>query len=139
MCWRKLELKYGLGILWTLPHCYRRRVYTNPICSHYPSRGEDGNPALCVAPSSRTVIRSFLQWSRACQIYMCVFLLKTKMLKYMQTVRNMAERGANWQGNDESFRALRAMQGFSELRIVAERGATSAASDSDTGAASNLS
>ena len=81
---------------------------------------EDGNPAFCVAPTSRTVIRSFPQWSKAFQIYMSVFLLKpenveeaAKMLKYMQTVRNLSERGSNWRGYDESFQALRAMQGWS--------------------------
>ena len=51
---------------------------------------------------------------------MSMFLLKpenvteaAKMLKYMQTVRNLAERGADWRGYDESFRAVRAMQGWS--------------------------
>ena len=58
----------------------------------------------------------------------------------MQTVRNLAECRANWQGYDESFWAVRAMQGvvlgFSELRIVAESCATAAALDRDTRGAS---
>ena len=66
------------------------------------------------------MIRSFPQRSKAFQIFMSVFLLKpenveeaAKMLKYMQTVRNLSERGSNWRGYDGSFRALRAMQGWS--------------------------
>ena len=100
--------------------------------------GEDGNPAFCVAPTSRTVIRSFPQWSKAFQIYMSVFLLKpenvqeaAKMLKYMQTVINLSERGSNWRGYDESFRCAKSyagvVLGFSELRIVAERGTPASA------------
>ena len=34
------------------------------------------------------------------------------MLKYMQTGRNLAERGSNWKGYDESFRAMRGMEGW---------------------------
>ena len=35
------------------------------------------------------------------------------MLKYIHTVRNLAEGGGGWQGYHESFRALRSMEGWS--------------------------
>ncbi|KAK2185258.1 hypothetical protein NP493_241g04039 [Ridgeia piscesae] len=49
------------------------------------------------------------------------------MLKYIQTIRDLSERGSNWQGYDESFRALRGLHSWgwdtveSELWLQAGR------------------
>ena len=49
------------------------------------------------------------------------------MLKYIQTIRDLYERGSNWQGYEESFRALRGLHGWgwdtveSELWLQAGR------------------
>ena len=48
-------------------------------------------------------------------------------LKYIQTIRELSERGSNWQGYDESFRALRGLHSWgwdtveSELWLQAGR------------------
>ena len=95
---------------------------------------EEGTSVVCVGPKARPAITSFPLWSRAFQIYMSIYLTQPihypeapAMLKYIQTIRDLSERGSNWQGYDESFRALRVLHSWgwdtveSELWLQAGR------------------
>ena len=53
-----------------------------------------------VAPKVHTELKSFQQWNRAFEIFMSVYLSQPSkvkqapnLLKYVQTVRNLSERG----------------------------------------------
>ena len=67
-----------------------------------------------VAPRARSSTVSFDQWLQGFKIYMSVFLLQPQhmsesqnMLMYIQTVRSLYEKGADWRLYDEAFRSLR--------------------------------
>ena len=69
---------------------------------------------FCVAPRARSSIVSFDQWLQGFEIYMSVFLLQPQhmseshnMLMYIQTVRSLYEKGADWRSYDEAFQSLR--------------------------------
>ena len=73
---------------------------------------EEGTYVVYVGPKARLAITSFPLSSKAFQIY--IYLTQPvhypeapAMLKYIQTIRDLSERGSNWQGYDESFRQLR--------------------------------
>ena len=76
-------------------------------------------PMVCVAHKPKQPIGNFQRWLKAFEIYMSVVLLQPcnvseapDMLKYISTVRNLAERGGNWRLYDETFRSLRTAQGW---------------------------
>ena len=69
---------------------------------------------FCVAPRARSSTVSFDQWLQGFEIYMSVFLLQPQhmaeshnMLMYIQTIRSLYEKGADWRSYDEAFRSLR--------------------------------
>ena len=75
---------------------------------------DDETPMFCVAPRARSSTVSFDQWLQGFEIYMSVFLLQPQhrseshnMLIYIQTVRSLYEKGADWRSYDEAFRSLR--------------------------------
>ena len=75
---------------------------------------DDETPMFCVAPRARSSTVSFDQWLQGFEIYMSVFLLQPQhmaeshnMLMYIQTVRSLYEKGADWRSYDEAFRSLR--------------------------------
>ena len=64
---------------------------------------DDETPMFCVAPRARSSTVSFDQWLQGFEIYMSVFLLQPQhmsesqnMLMYIQTVRSLYEKGADW-------------------------------------------
>ena len=64
---------------------------------------DDETPMFCVAPRARSSTVSFEQWLQGFEIYMSVFLLQPQlmsesqnMLMYIQTVRSLYEKGADW-------------------------------------------
>ena len=74
---------------------------------------------ICVAKKTSQSIGSFQRWLKAYEIFMSIYLLQPnkseqapKMLKYISTVRGLAERGGNWVHYGETFRALRSSQGW---------------------------
>ena len=63
--------------------------------------------------------RNVCRLCRAFQIYMSIYLTQPvhypeapAMLKYIQIIRDLSERGSNWKGYDESFRALRGLHSW---------------------------
>ena len=75
---------------------------------------DDETTMFCVAPRARSSTVSFDQWLQGFEIYMSVFLLQPQhmaesynMLMYIQTVRSLYEKGADWRSYDEAFRSLR--------------------------------
>ena len=75
---------------------------------------DDETPMFCVAPRARSSTVSFNQWLQGFEVYMSVFLLQPQhmaeshnMLMYIQTVRSLYEKGADWRSYDEAFRSLR--------------------------------
>ena len=77
------------------------------------------SPLVCVTKTNTQKIGSFQRWLKAFEIYMAIYLLQpskleqaTMMLKYINTVRGVAERGGNWAQYDETFRSLRYIQGW---------------------------
>lgn len=77
--------------------------------------GEDSeSPMFCLAPRQKNVVLSFEQWLKAFEIYQSVLLLQPSnlpdanaLLMYIETIRNMYERGSDWRSYDEAFRSLR--------------------------------
>ena len=74
---------------------------------------DDETPMFCVAPRAKSSTLSFDQW-QGFEIYMSVFLLQPQhmaeshnMLMYIQTIRSLYEKGADWRSYDEAFRSLR--------------------------------
>ena len=60
----------------------------------------DTEPVLRVLPAAQAEIRTFYQWTRAFEIFMSIYLTRPhkgidapKLLKYLQTIRNLSERG----------------------------------------------
>ena len=89
--------------------------------------GDSGCPAICVATKPKAEIRTFHVWSKAFDIFCSVYLLKPtnimhapQFLKYRHTIRSLCERGGNWRGYDESFRALRGVEGWAWDEIHSE-------------------
>ena len=83
--------------------------------------GGVASPTIRVAPAKakHSQIVSFETWSQAFQMYMSVYLLSpmyvhdaTKMLKYIEVIRGLAEQGGNWRSYDEAFRSLRVSRGW---------------------------
>ena len=83
--------------------------------------GGVASPTIRVAPAKakHNPIASFETWSQAFQMYMSVYLLSpmyvhdaTKMLKYIEVIRGLAEQGGNWRAYDEAFRSLRVSRGW---------------------------
>ena len=83
--------------------------------------GGVASPTIRVAPAKakHSPIASFETWSQAFQMYMSVYLLSpmyvhdaTKMLKYIEVIRGLAEQGGNWRAYDEAFRSLRVSRGW---------------------------
>ncbi len=71
-------------------------------------------PTFSVAPKERNSPLSFNQWVQGFEVLMSVYLLAPRhrpevhaMLMYIQTVRNLSQRGADWRSYDEAFRSLR--------------------------------
>ena len=103
-----------LGSLLKTAH-NRRPDYSLSI---QPATGE-GEPMFSVASKAHTELKSFPQWNRAFEIFMSVYLSKPSkvdqapnLLKYVQTVRNLSERGGDWQAYDEAFRSMRVINGW---------------------------
>ena len=80
-----------------------------------------GSPTFCVSPAkakpSETL--SFPLWMQAFQMYMSVYLTQpanlpcaTKMLKYIEVVRGLAQEGADWRSYDQVFRCMRYRAGW---------------------------
>ena len=84
------------------------------------SAGDGQGPTLCVSPAKGKIeVLSFQQWLKAFEMFMSVYLVHPghlpsapHMLKYIETVRNLSERGDNWQAYDEAFRSLRQQRGW---------------------------
>ena len=84
------------------------------------SAGDGQGPTLCVSPAKgKTEVLSFQQWLKAFEMFMSVYLVHPghlpsapHMLKYIETVRNLYERGGNWHAYDEAFRSLRQQRGW---------------------------
>ena len=83
--------------------------------------GGVASPTIRVAPAKtkHSQIVSFETWSQAFQMYMSVYLLSpmyvhdaTKMLKYIEVIRGLAEQGGNWRSYGEAFRSLRVSRGW---------------------------
>ena len=81
--------------------------------------GNDGGPSVCVTPKPKSESRTFYSWSKAFDIFCSVYLLKpgntmqaTKLFQYRHIIRNLMERGGDWRGYDESFRTMRAVEGW---------------------------
>ena len=66
------------------------------------SAGDGQGPTVCVSPAKgKTEVLSFQQWLKAFEMFMSVYLVHPghfpsapHMLKYIETVRNLSERGA---------------------------------------------
>ena len=83
------------------------------------SGGGGHRPEIYIAPRRKNVFRSFSQWAKAFQVFLSIYLSKPSraadapaLLKYQQTVQNIAERGGAWRSYDESFRSMRTAQGW---------------------------
>ena len=79
----------------------------------------DSDPVFRVSPTAQPELRTFQQWCRAFEVFMSIYTTRPhkgveapKLLKYLQTVRNLAERGGDWRAYDESFRSLRMTHGW---------------------------
>ena len=84
-------------------------------------RSVEGNPepVMCVAPKPEQNIGSFQRWLKAFEVYMSIYLLQpgnvadsAKLLQYISTIRNLAERGGDWAQYDETIRSMRMVQGW---------------------------
>ena len=84
-------------------------------------RSVEGNPepVMCVAPKPKQNIGSFQRWLKAFEVYISIYLLQPgkvadagKLLQYISTIRNLAERGGDWAQYDETFRSMRMVQGW---------------------------
>ena len=78
-------------------------------------QGAAASPTFCVSPAKAkpSEALSFQLWMQAFQMYMSVYLMQptnlpcaTKMLKYIEVVRGLAQEGADWWSHDQVFRSL---------------------------------
>lgn len=88
--------------------------------------GTDG-PCLSATPRVRSKIETFADWQRLWEVYMSVYILKpdlapeaSSMLKYLQTVRDIADNRGDWKGYDIAFRSVMATEGWNWAYIPAE-------------------
>lgn len=90
-------------------------------------QGEDGPSIVCVGPKAKPEIRGFPQWEKAFRVYMSLYLSQPihyheapALLKYIDTISDLSERGGNWQTYDDTFRALRMLEGWGWDSTVSE-------------------
>ena len=76
-------------------------------------------PEIRVAPRKKTTMNSYSQWAKGFQMYMSIYLSQSSrapeppaLLKYQQTIRDLAERGGGWRSYDEAFRTTRNLRGW---------------------------
>ena len=74
-------------------------------------------PQMQVSAKPKLTIDNFQNWQKAFEIYMAILLLQPhniieapKMINYINTIRNLCERGGNWGLYDETFRSMRVDQ-----------------------------
>lgn len=72
----------------------------------------DAHGGLCFAPPKKPALRTFDQWLKGFLIYMAIYLQRRpldapKILKHVDTVRDLHACGARWEFYDESVRRLR--------------------------------
>ena len=72
-----------------------------------------GQPTLSLVPSvKKQPVHTIEQWTTAFQAFVAVYCERfpsetAQLMKYGATVRDLAQRGANWKFYDENFRMLR--------------------------------
>ena len=83
-----------------------------------PAR-EGAPPAMQVSEKPMQNSGSFQRWLKAFETYMLIMLLQPhcvadapKILQYINSVRNLYERGGNWVLYDETFRSMRVSEGW---------------------------
>ena len=76
-----------------------KQDYTSSIQT--PSMDRD--PVFHVSATAQPELRTFQQWCRAFEVFMSIYTTRPhksvdapKLLKYQQTVRNLAEQGGDW-------------------------------------------
>lgn len=75
-----------------------------------------GSPVLCLEPTTKgKAIQTIDKWMAAFQIFVAVYTSKyhceaPALMKYAEVVRDLADRGADWQYYDTNFRLLRQEQ-----------------------------
>ena len=75
--------------------------------------GKGGQPTLSLEPSvKKQPVDTIEQWTAAFQAFVAVYCERfsseiAQLMKYGATVRDLAQRGANWKFYDENFRRLR--------------------------------
>jgi len=77
--------------------------------------GDDNiTPMFNVAPKLKGTLLSFDEWVQGYEIYMSVVLRQPHhltdvhtMLMYIQTIRSLYKKGADWRSYDEAFRSMR--------------------------------
>ena len=76
-------------------------------------------PEIRVAPRKKPTMSSYAQWANGFQVYMSIYLSQPlrapeapALLKYQQTIQNLAERGGGWRSYDEAFRTMRNLHGW---------------------------
>ena len=82
-------------------------------------KGDNGLSVVCVSPKAKPEIKNFPQGVKAFHIYMSLYLSQPihyhegpALLKYIDTISYLSERGGNWLTYDETFRALRSVEGW---------------------------
>lgn len=87
------------------------------LCVESNSDYDDQTYSLTVHPQWEVL--SFMQWVEAFQIFMSVYVSHPthlpnapKMLKYIDTIRRLADQDADWHGYDRTFRSLRGQFGW---------------------------
>ena len=90
-------------------------------------QGDNGPSVVCVGPKAKPDIKNFQQWMKAFHIYMSLYLSQPihyhegpALLKYIDTISDLSERGGNWLTYDETFRALRSLEGWGWDTTVSE-------------------
>ena len=90
-------------------------------------QGDNGPSVVCVGPKAKPEIKNFPQWVKAFHIYMSLYLSQPihyhegpALLKYIDTIGDLSERGGNWLTYDETFRALRSVEGWGWDTTVSE-------------------
>ena len=84
-------------------------------------QGENGPSVVCVGPKAKPDIKNCPQWMKAFHIFMSLYLSQPihedpALLKYIDTISDLSERGGNWLTYDETFRALRSIEGWGGTR-----------------------
>ena len=104
----------GRGLHRAIGHSALITKSPSRITSRLTAGVEVGMSVVCLGPKARPTTTAFPLWSRAFQIYMSMYLTQPihcpeawAMLKYIQTIHDLSERGSNWQSYDESFKALK--------------------------------